>query len=231
MSKITVFTARRVVTMDPGRPVAEAIAVMDGKVVSTGTIETMKPWLSRHEHTIDRTLEGKVILPGLIDPHTHFTMSAGYLMLHYIGPIDSPGPKGINPALLTHEQVIAKLRAAHAGEKDPKKPLIAWGLDPAIQGGHLHRDELDAISKDRPMWVISYAPHFFYLNSAAIEFTGIKQDTTVHGVERYPDGRLKGVFVEIEAGRMALGGMRLVIQKGGGVNGLRMMGETAKRAG
>jgi len=43
MSKITVFTARRVVTMDPGRPVAEAIAVMDGKVVSTGTIETMKP--------------------------------------------------------------------------------------------------------------------------------------------------------------------------------------------
>ena len=41
MSKITVFTARRVVTMDPGRPVAEAIAVMDGRIVSTGTIETM----------------------------------------------------------------------------------------------------------------------------------------------------------------------------------------------
>jgi len=231
MSKITVFTARKVVTMDPGRPAAEAVAVMDGRIVSTGSLESMQPWLKRHEHTIDRTLEGKVILPGLIDPHTHFTMSAGYLMLHYIGPIESPGPNGMNPALLTHEQVIAKLRAAHAGEPDPKKPMIAWGLDPAIQGGHLHRDELDAISKDRPTWVISYAPHFFYLNSAAIEYTGIKADTTVHGVQRYPDGRLSGVFVEIEAGRMALGGMRLVIQKGGGINGLRMMGDTAKRAG
>lgn len=231
MSKITVFTARKVVTMDPGRPVAEAVAVMDGRIVSTGSLASMQPWLKRHEHTIDRTLEGKVVLPGLIDPHTHFTMSAGYLMLHYIGPIESPGPHGMNPALLTHEQVVAKLRAAHAGEPDPKKPMIAWGLDPAIQGGHLHRDELDAISKDRPMWVISYAPHFFYLNSAAIEYTGIKQDTTVHGVQRYPDGRLSGVFVEIEAGRMALGGMRLVIQKGGGTNGLRMMGDTAKRAG
>ena len=231
MSKITVFPARKVITMDPGRPVAEAVAVMDGRVVSTGTLDSMQPWLKRHEHTIDRTLESTIVMPGLIDPHTHFSMSAGYLMLHYIGPIDSPGPKGINPALLTHEQVIAKLRAAHAEEPDPKKPMIAWGLDPAIQGGHLHRDELDAIAKDRPMWVISYAPHFFYLNSAALEYTGIKPDTTVHGVERYPDGRLKGVFVEIEAGRMALGGMRLVIQEGGGLKGLHMMGDTARRAG
>ena len=102
MSKITVFPARKVITMDPGRPVAEAVAVMDGRVVSTGTLDSMQPWLKRHEHTIDRTLESKIVMPGLIDPHTHFSMSAGYLMLHYIGPIDSPGPKGINPALLTH---------------------------------------------------------------------------------------------------------------------------------
>lgn len=79
--------------------------------------------------------------------------------------------------------------------------------------------------------MISYAPHFVYLNSAALEYIGVKANTTVHGVERDPDGRLKGVFVEIEATRMALGGMRTVIQKGGGINGLRMMGDTARRAG
>ncbi|MBK8065335.1 MAG: amidohydrolase [Betaproteobacteria bacterium] len=231
MSKITVYVARRVRTMDPGRPVAEAIAVMDGRVVSTGTLESMRPWLSRHEHVIDETLKDKIILPGLIDPHTHFTMSAGYLALHYIGPIESPGPNGINPALLTHEQVVAKLRSAHQEEKDPAKPLIAWGLDPAIQGGHLHLDELDGICKERPMWVISYAPHFVYVNSAALRISGIKPDTKMHGVERYPDGRLKGVFVEIEATRTVLGGMRTEIQKGGGVAGLRRMGDTARRAG
>ena len=102
MSKITVFTARKVITTDPGRPAAEAVAVMDGKIVSTGSLKSMQPWLSRHEHTIDDTLGDKFILPGLIDPHTHFTMSAGYLVLHYIGPIESPGPRGMNPALLTH---------------------------------------------------------------------------------------------------------------------------------
>ncbi len=231
MSKITVFTARKVITMDPGRPVGEAIAVMDGKVVSTGSLKSMQPWLSRYEHTIDETLAGKVILPGLIDPNTHFAMSSGFLALHYIGPIESPGPRGINPALLTHADVVAKLRAAHVEEPDPTKPLIAWGLDPAIQGGHLHRDELDSISKDRPVWVISYAPHFVYVNSAALRIIGVQPDTQVHGVQRYPDGRLDGVFVEIEATRLALAGMRDEINKGGGAAGLRRMAEVAHRAG
>jgi predicted amidohydrolase YtcJ len=231
MSRITVYVARKVRTMDPGRPEAQAVAVMDGRVVSTGTLESMRPWLSRYEHVIDETLKDKVILPGFIDPHTHFTMSAGYLALHYIGPIESPGPQGMNPALLTHADIIAKLTQAHRNESDLEKPLVAWGLDPAMQGGHLHRDELDAISTERPMWVISYAPHFVYVNSAALERSGIKADTTMHGVERYPDGRLKGVFVEIEATRAVLGGMRAEIQKGGGVEGLRRMGDTARRAG
>ena len=82
MPTITVFTARCVRTMDPGRPVASAVAVMDGKVLSTGTLGSIKPWLDRHDHVIDDRFADKVIIPGLIDPHTHFHASAGYLALH-----------------------------------------------------------------------------------------------------------------------------------------------------
>jgi len=231
MSKVTVYLARRVRTMDPGRPVAQAVAVMDGRVLSTGTLESMQPWLSRHEHVIDRTLQDKVILPGLIDPHTHFSISAGYLALAYVGPIESPGPTGPNPGLASIDEVLRALRQVHEREPDLTKPLVAWGLDPAVQGGHLHRDMLDAISAERPIWVIAYAPHFVYVNSAVITRSGLTPDTTMHGVERYPDGRLKGVFVEIEATRAILGGMRSTIQKGGGAAGMRMMGDTARKAG
>lgn len=231
MSRITVFVARRVRTMDPGRPLAQAVAVMDGRVLSTGTLESMQPWLSRHDHTIDRTFEDKVILPGLIDPHTHFSISAGYLALVYVGPIESPGPQGLNPAVTSIDEVLATLKAAHEKEPDLDKPLIAWGLDPAVQGGHLHRDLLDAITTERPIWVIAYAPHFVYVNSAAIARSKVTPDTTLHGVERYPDGRLKGVFVEIEATRAILGGLRAQLQKGGGIAGMRHMGDTARKAG
>ena len=231
MGIITVFVARRVRTMDPGRPLAEAVAVMDGRVLSTGTLESMRPWLSRHEHVIDRTLEDKVILPGLIDPHTHFSISAGYMALVYVGPIESPGPTGMNPAVDSIDGILQTLRHLHESEPDQAKPLVAWGLDPALQGGHLHRDMLDAISSERPIWVIAYAPHFVYVNSAVIARSGVRPDTGMHGVERYPDGRLKGVFVEVEAVRFILGGMRSEIQKGAGAAGMRMMGETARRAG
>jgi predicted amidohydrolase YtcJ len=231
MGKITVFRARKVVTMDPGRPLAEAIAVRDGRIVSTGTLESMRPWLSRHEHVIDDTLRDKVILPGLIDPHTHFGMSSGFMALHYVGPIESQGPHGMNPAIHTHEGVVAKLREVHRDEADARNPVIAWGLDPALQGGHLHRDELDAIAGERPIWVISYAPHFVYVNSAALARIGIDDKSEVHGVQRYADGRLSGVFVEIEATRLALAGMRSEINKGGGVAGIRRMSEIARSAG
>ncbi len=231
MSTITVFPARKVITMDPGRPFADAIAVMDGRVLSTGTLTSMQPWLSRNQHVIDDTLKDKVIMPGLIDPHTHFAMSSGFMSLHYIGPIESPGPAGMNPPLPTHETVLAKLREVHEQEKDPTKPIIAWGLDPALQGGHLHRDELDELVGSRPIWVISYAPHFVYTNSAALAVIGIAEESTVHGVQHYADGRLDGVFVEIEATRIALAGMRDEINKGGGVAGLRRMADVARRAG
>jgi len=231
MSKVTVYVARRVRTLDPGRPVAQAVAVMDGRVLSTGTLASMQPWLSRHEHVIDETLKDKVILPGLIDPHTHFAISAGYLAMIYVGPIDSPGPTGMNAGVGSLEGVLDTLRRVHENEPDPDKPLIAWGLDPAVQGGHLHRDLLDAISIRRPIWVIAYAPHFIYVNTPAIARSKVADDTAMHGVQRYDDGRLKGVFVEVEATRAILSGVRNEIRQGSGAAGLRRMGDTARRAG
>lgn len=231
MTAITVYPARKVITMDAGRPFAEAIAVMDGRILSTGTLDSMKPWLDRYPHKIDNVFADKVILPGFIDPHTHFLFSSAYLALHYIGPIDSPGPLGMNPGLPTRTEMLGKLRAVSDAEADQGEMLIAWGLDPASQGGHLHRDELDQISATRPIWVISYAPHYVYLNSAALAKARINEDTNVHGVLRYPDGRLNGQFVEIEAHRVALAGMSMEISRRGGKNGLRRMGDVARRAG
>lgn len=231
MGPITVFRARKVVTMDPGRPVAEAVAVMDGRVLSTGTVESMRPWLSRYPHTFDDTLRDKVILPGLIDPHTHFSLSAGYLALHYVGPIDSPGPAGINPGLHDQAGVLAKLREAAAEDPDADKPLLAWGLDPASQGGHLDRDLLDTVSTERPIWVISYAPHFVYVNTPALQRIGAGPNTDVHGMMRDASGRPLGQFAEVEATRFALGALYAEINAGGGPAGLRRMGDVARRAG
>jgi predicted amidohydrolase YtcJ len=147
--KVTVFTAKKVFTMDPGRPQVEAVAVLDGKILSTGTLESMKPWLSRYDVTVDDTFKDKVILPGFIEPHTHFWMSAGFMAMQFIGPIEFPGPSGMNPPLHSADEVIARLRQLHKEEKDPTKPIIAWGFDPANQGGALDRKTLDEQPRPR----------------------------------------------------------------------------------
>jgi len=229
---VTVFLAKRVITMDPGRPHADAVAVKDGRILSVGSLTTMKPWLDRLDHVIDETFADKFVLPGFIDPHTHFSMSGAFLGLHYVGPIESPGPNGMNPALTSRSAVMSHLRALHEGMSDRDRPLFAWGFDPAIQGGQLDRDELDLISRERPVWIISYAPHFVYTNSAMIERLGATEDLSIHGVGRYADGRLNGQFVEVAAVQYALSPfLDDVMRPDRNEEALRMLGQTAKKAG
>jgi hypothetical protein len=45
-SKVTVYTARNVRTMDPGRPEVQAVAVLDGKVLSSGSRTSRLEWSS-----------------------------------------------------------------------------------------------------------------------------------------------------------------------------------------
>lgn len=232
MADLTVFTGRKVITMDPGRPVAEAIAVKNGRIVSVGTLKSMQPWFDRFTYEIDDTFADKVILPGFIDPHTHLGSSGSYLALNYVGPIDSPGPNGINRALTSRAEVLERLRQLNRAMPNPDRPLFAWGFDPAIQGGHLHRDELDTISTTRPIWILAYAPHFIYTNTPMLDRLGVTDRTNIHGVGKDANGRLNGRFVEVEAMHIALSPFRDEIMRPDTArDGLRMLGEVAKRAG
>jgi predicted amidohydrolase YtcJ len=70
-SPISVFVARKIVTMDPGWPTATAVAVRDGKVLSVGSLEDLQPWLQSASYRVDRTFADKVLMPGFIEPHGH----------------------------------------------------------------------------------------------------------------------------------------------------------------
>ena len=73
---ITVFVAKRIVTMDPGWPTGEAVAVKDGRILSVGTLEDLQPWLKRFPYKIDETFKDKVIYPGFVEAHGHPVMGS-----------------------------------------------------------------------------------------------------------------------------------------------------------
>ena len=51
--QLTVYPAKKIITMDPSMPTATAVAVRDDRVVAVGTMDTLKPWLAAHEYEID----------------------------------------------------------------------------------------------------------------------------------------------------------------------------------
>ena len=40
----TIFTARKIVTMNPANPDAQAVAVRDGRILCAGTLEECQAW-------------------------------------------------------------------------------------------------------------------------------------------------------------------------------------------
>ena len=61
----------KIVTVDPARPEAQAIAVRGDTIVAVGTNERDQPYIGEKTEVID--LGGKLAIPGLIDSHVHFT--------------------------------------------------------------------------------------------------------------------------------------------------------------
>ncbi|MFZ4812227.1 MAG: hypothetical protein ACOYL9_12860, partial [Ilumatobacteraceae bacterium] len=62
----TVFTARKIVTMNPANPEATAVAVRDGMIIAAGAIEECASW---GPHTVDDRFADKVLIPGFVEEH------------------------------------------------------------------------------------------------------------------------------------------------------------------
>jgi predicted amidohydrolase YtcJ len=64
-----IITGAKIYTVDPGRSVAEAMAVRGGKIVFTGSAVDAKRWIG--PQTKVEPMNGRLVLPGLFDSHIH----------------------------------------------------------------------------------------------------------------------------------------------------------------
>lgn len=77
----------RIVTVDQEFAIVESMAVKDGLILATGTNESIHEWKGTTTKEID--LQGKMVLPGLIDSHVHPGGASMYEADHEIPAMDT----------------------------------------------------------------------------------------------------------------------------------------------
>jgi predicted amidohydrolase YtcJ len=65
-----VLRGGKVVTLNPERPVAEAIAVTGERITVVGSTAEVDPYVGPETRVIE--LEGALVIPGFIESHAHF---------------------------------------------------------------------------------------------------------------------------------------------------------------
>jgi predicted amidohydrolase YtcJ len=193
----TVYRARKILTMNPMQPEARCVAVREGRILAVGEEEDMRGW---GEHALDRRFEDKVLMPGLVEGHSHLMEGALWKYAH-VGYYDRRGPDGrLWKGLRSFDEVVERLAEFERAMKDPAEPLLAWGFDPIFFGKQrMTTRELDRVSATRPIAVLHASAHLLNVNSAMLKKAGIGRDTEVEGVARYPDGSPSGELQEFAA--------------------------------
>ena len=202
VSNVTVFVAKKIVTMDPAIPNATAVAVADGRILSVGSLEDMKPWTDKYPTQINRDFANKVMYPGFIEPHAHPLLAGILFNKPLLTPSPMPNPWGAPfPGVPNLQAAINQLKKYSDALKDPNETLLAWGYDVVAMGKQPDRQLLDQASSTRPIIVWDLSGHDMYVNSAFIKSYGLTPEKvkSVKGVGLDKDGQLNGQFLEIPA--------------------------------
>lgn len=202
VSEITVFVAKKIVTMDPSIPNATAVAVADGRILSVGSLEDLRPWTEKYPTSINRQFANKVMYPGFIEPHAHPLLAGILFNKPLLTPSPMPNPWGAPFSGVANLQAAMKqLKQYSDAIKDPDQPLLAWGYDVVAMGKVPDRELLDQASSTRPIIVWDISGHDMYVNSAMIQRYGITPEKVknIKGIGIDKDGKLNGQFLEIPA--------------------------------
>lgn len=152
-----------VITMAPGQPAAEAIAVSHDRIAWVGTGADARRLYPGATRVLD--LHGATVLPGIIDSHTHL-MELGKSLLQ-LNLKDVPSDKE------AVERVKRRVATAKPGEW-----ILGWGWDEGKWAAHYPDNRaLSAVSPNNPVYLVGLHTFAAWANKRALALAGISKNT------------------------------------------------------
>lgn len=206
-AKTTIYTARKIHTMAPERPHASAVAVRDGRILAVGELPDIIHWLKKSPFCpfeVETLFADKILVPGLIDAHTHLGSLALEYSNTFIAQVPWSRPEGgFFPTYADKNAVLERLREQDAALA-PGETL--WGVhyDDMQAGEPLSRADLDSVSQTRPILVSNMVFHRFWVNSAMLRLAKIEAGSELPGVCYDASGEPDGTLLENKGLRQVL---------------------------
>ncbi len=185
-----VFLGGHFYTANPSQPWASAVAIQENRILyvgdEAGAAEFIGPETTRYQ------LNGKLVLPGLIDAHTHPGYVARSVGNLWIG------------AVKTRAELMRAI--AKMVESNPDRPVLMGGSWPneLFDERGPHKRDLDRIESSRPVILYDAWGHSVWANSKALERAGVDRNTpdVIPGLAYYQrdeNGELTGWITESAA--------------------------------
>lgn len=189
MTADLIITNASILTMDPQKPRAEALAIRGNRIVAVGSRREVERLAGTSTRVIDA--RGASATPGLIEGHMHLFAGAGEL-----SHLQLFGTRGFDEL---------KRRTLDYVSRNPGHDLIVGEQADYVilsESEPLTRHHLDAIVKDRPILVFAPDHHTAWANTKALQMAGLQQGKALgpgNEIVMGPDGLASGELREGEA--------------------------------
>jgi predicted amidohydrolase YtcJ len=153
----------KIYTVNEEQPWAEALAVQGNRLVFVGSSKDAERFIGEDTRVAD--LEGRLVLPGLIDSHLHAFLGAVAQSGVWVAEI--PSVDGVL-------ETIRQYTKSH-----PEREVIfGWGYGLNLFGpGGPSRELLDTVVPDRPALIIRGDGHSAWANTRALALAGVDKNT------------------------------------------------------
>ena len=187
----TVFINGKITTLDTRHPQASAVAVKDGILIAVGSNAKIKGYASANTTVVD--LQGKRVVPGLIDAHTH-PLETLWMKSDWV---DARYPETPSVAV-TLEKLGERVSKSKPGEWI-YVACVSASENKFVEKRLPTKAELDQAAPNNPV-ILANGTHMAVVNTAGLEAIGVKKGMSRlpkgGGVLLDPDGNPTGVITD-----------------------------------
>ena len=159
-----VLAGGKIATMNEADIFVSAVAIRGGRILAAGSDADVRAACGSEADVID--LDGRTVIPGIIDSHCHPDRYAVRLQSW----------SNVEPSRVgSRAQLLDAINTA-ARQRGPNDWVICYRFDDNKSGGYPSRDELDAASEGRPLFIQRTDCHIGLANTRAFEVSGLGMD-------------------------------------------------------